>query len=89
MVGQTCLAVVARGPVFAQTDAAACRVLRVAGDANVGVAVTLAPPAHNEVGDSVVIGLQHLRVSKHLVSEGVEIPQRDPDMTVPALSRSV
>ena len=78
MVGQTCLAVVARGPVFAQTDAAACRVLRVAGDADVGVAVTLAPAAHDEVGDGVVVGLQHLRVTEHLVTECIQIAQRNP-----------
>ena len=55
MVGQTGLAVVARGSVFAQADAAAALVLRVAGDADVGVTVTLAPPAHYEVGDGVVV----------------------------------
>ena len=55
MVRQTGLAVVARGSVFAQADAAAARVLRVAGDADVGVTVALAPPAHYEVSDGVVI----------------------------------
>ena len=59
--------------MLAQADAAAARVLRVAGDADVGVTVTLAPPAHYEVGDSVVIGLQHLWVSKYLITESVEI----------------
>ena len=54
--------------MLAQADAAA-----VAGDADVGVTVTLAPPAHYEVGDSVVIGLQHLWVSKYLITESVEI----------------
>ena len=73
VVGQTGLAVIARGPVFAQADAAAGRVLWVAGDADVRVTVTLAPPAHYEVGDGVVIGLQHLWVSKHLITECVEI----------------
>ena len=82
MVGQTGLAVVARGPMFAQADAAAARVLRVAGDADVGVTVALAPPAHYEVGDCVVIGLQHLRVSKHLVTECVEILKGYPGQSL-------
>ena len=55
VVGQTGLAVVARGSVFTQADAAAALVLRVAGDADVGVTVALAPPAHYEVGDGVVV----------------------------------
>ena len=78
MVRQTGLAVVASGSVFAQTDAATGRVLRVAGDADVRVTVTLAPAAHNEVGDGVVIGLQHLWVSKHLITECVKILEGDP-----------
>ena len=79
VVGQTGLAVVARGPVFAQTDAAAARVLRVAGDADVGVTVTLAPTAHYEVSDGVVIGLQHLGVTKHLVTKCVQILKGYPE----------
>ena len=74
MVGQAGLAVVPRGAVLAQADAAALGVLGVTGDissgkylsickkifvipwdADVGVAVTLAPAAHNEVGDGVVV----------------------------------
>ena len=73
MIGQTGLTVVAGGSVLAQADASAARVLRVARDADVGVTITLAPPAHYEVGDGVVIGLQHLWVSKHLITECVEI----------------
>ena len=47
-------------------------------DADVGVAVTLAPAAHDEVGDGVVVGLQHLRVTEHLVTECIQIAQRNP-----------
>ena len=101
MVGQAGLAVVPRGAVLAQADAAALGVLGVTGDissgkyllickkkniyifvvpwdADVGVAVTLAPAAHDEVGDGVVVGLQHLRVTEHLVTECIQIAQRNP-----------
>ena len=78
MVRQTGLAVVASGPVFAKTDAATGRVLRVAGDADVRVTITLAPAAHNEMGDGVVIGLQHLWISKHLITECVKILEGYP-----------
>ena len=40
--------------------------------ADVTVPVTLTPSAHGEMCNTVVIGLQHLRVSKHLVSESVQ-----------------
>ena len=96
MVGQAGLAVVPRGAVLAQADAAALGVLGVTGnissrkylsickifvipwDADVGVAVTLAPATHDEVGDGVVVGLQHLRVTEHLVTECIQIAQRNP-----------
>ena len=42
------------------------------------MAVTLAPATDDEMGDGVVVGLQHLRVTKHLVTECIQIAQRNP-----------
>jgi len=48
--------------------------------APVGVAVTLAPAAHSDARNGVVIGLEHLRVVEHLVAERVQAIQRDADV---------
>ena len=72
MVPQAGLAVVSRGAVLTQADAAAGWVCRVFRDADIGVAVTLTPAAHLQVGDPVVIRLQHFRVHEDFVSECVQ-----------------
>ena len=63
--------------MFTETDAAAVRVLRVTGDANIGVSVTLASAANNEMGDAVVVGLKYFGIPKHFISKSVQIPQRN------------
>lgn len=51
-----------------------------AGHALAGVSVALAPGAHGEVSNPVEVGAQHLRISEHLVAEGVEAVQGDADV---------
>ena len=53
------------------------RVLWVTGDADIGVAVTLAPPTNNEMGDAVVVGLKNFRISEHFISKCIQISQRN------------
>ena len=38
------------------------------------------PATNSEVGDGVEIRLEHIRVSEHLVSEGVDAVQHDSDV---------
>ena len=63
--------------MLTQTNATTVRVIRLFGNTNIGVAVTLAPASHLEVSDPVVVRLQHFRVHEHFVSESVEADERN------------
>ena len=80
MVPQAGLAVVSRGAVLTQADAATVRVIRVFRNTNIGVAVTLASSSDLHVSNSVVIRLQHLRVHEHFVSEGVQTNENNSEI---------
>ena len=77
MVPQASLAVISGGSVLTQTDTATVRVIRLFGNTDIGVAVTFTAPSNLEVGDPVVVRLQHFRVHEDLVSEGVEADERN------------
>ena len=44
------------------------------------MAVALAPTTHDDMGDAVVVGSEDLLVPKHLVTEGVQVEERNPDV---------
>lgn len=73
------VAVGPRGVVFALAHPAAAA-LGVHKVALGRVPVALAARPHGDVGDSVPVGLQHLLVVKHLVSEGVQAVEGDSDV---------
>ena len=75
MIGKTSLTIISGGSVFAKTDAATIRVLWVTRDADIGVAVTLAPTTNNEMGDAVVVGLKNFGISEHFISKCIQISQ--------------
>ena len=63
--------------MLTQTDTATVRVIRLFGNTDIGVAVTFTAPSNLEVGDPVVVRLQHFRVHEHFVSESVETDERN------------
>ena len=50
------------------------------GYTEIAVPITLTPASHDEVSDSIVVGLQHLLVLEYLVSEGVQAFQGYSEM---------
>ena len=80
VISQASLTVVPSGSVLTQADTAAVRVIRVFGNTNIGVAVTLASSSDLHVSDAVVIRLQHLRIHEHFVSERVQTNENNSEI---------